>query len=551
VSCGSVDAALCKTSQPTWFWCAATQQDVSDGGDLCDRSYDTALRKGLTRQPSTIRIETRLVRRSIGRRLGAAVGALLGAAFLPTALAFADSYEIIPDPNSTEEITGFFGEPATPPAVAGSIQGQQVFEVFDTTTDKTVGTFDADESTNPSLYGAANELLLVTNDLSGTAGTATGDTPPVGSVIDIRDYGDGYGTVYSALASPEGDVLAKTLTTPYGTETMPAYYDVAAGLADDARLANDTFDDQPLQLTDGYDLAPATGATENITSVTGVPPADIAVEGNQLFNIYNATTDQVTGTFDGDVTNTSDVLLNYTEEILVTNDVSGTVGTAAGDTPPVGSLYNVFYILDDPSFYNVYAVTPTASGDVVSDTLVSRYGEITIPISFYDATGAMTVNSFTVPSDDESIIPVGGEQISSVDGVPPLDSSVQGYQEFELDDGSGNTIGTFDADVTTANGFFGNSSEALLVTADSGSAGTAAGDLPPVGSVFDVDSYGGGFETIYSDLVSTSGANVISETFVTPLGDFAINPAFDLAANAADSSFFVPTGLADLASNLF
>jgi hypothetical protein len=486
-----------------------------------------------------------LVRRRITHFLGGVVGVLLGAAFLPMAVAFADSYEIIPDPSSTEEITGFFGEPATPPAVAGSIQGQQVFDVFDTTTDKTVGTFDADESTNPSLYGAANELLLVTKDLSGTAGTATGDTPPVGSVIDIRNYGDGYGTIYSALASPEGDVLTKTLTTPFGTETMPAYYDVAAG------LSNNTLDDPPVRLTDGYELAPATGVTENITSVTGVPPADIAVEGNQLFDIYNAASDQATGAFDGEVTNTSDVLLNYTEEILVTSDVSGTVGTAAGDTPPVGSLYNVFYILDDPSFYNIYSVTPSSSGDVVSDTLVSRFGEIDIPISFYDATKAMTVNSFTVPSDDETIVPVGSEQISSVDGVPPLDSSVQGYQEFDLDNASGDQIGTFDADVTTANGFFGNSSEALLVTADSDAAGTAAGDLPPVGSVFDVDNYGLGFETIYSDLVSTTGSNVITETFVTPFGDFAIPPAFELAANAADSSFFVPSSLADLASSLF
>jgi hypothetical protein len=44
---------------------------------------------------------------------------------------------------------------------------------------------------------------------------------------------------------------------------------------------------------------------------------------------------------------------------------------------------------------------------------------------------------------------------------------------------------------------------------------------------------------------------VISETFVTPFGDFAIPPAFDLAANAADSSLFVPASLADLASSLF
>jgi hypothetical protein len=148
--------------------------------------------------------------------LGAVAGGLLGVAFLSAAVAVADSYEIIPDPSSTEQITGFFGEPATPPAVAGSIQGLQVFEVFDTTTNQTVGTFDADESTKPSLYGAAQELILVTNDLSGTAGTATGDTPPVGSVIDIANYGGGYQTIYSDLASPNGDVVTDSWTNPSG-----------------------------------------------------------------------------------------------------------------------------------------------------------------------------------------------------------------------------------------------------------------------------------------------------------------------------------------------
>jgi hypothetical protein len=44
---------------------------------------------------------------------------------------------------------------------------------------------------------------------------------------------------------------------------------------------------------------------------------------------------------------------------------------------------------------------------------------------------------------------------------------------------------------------------------------------------------------------------VITETLVTPFGDFALNPTFELAANAADSSFFVPTGLGELIASLF
>lgn len=493
-----------------------------------------------------------MVRRRTTDLLGAAAGGLLVATFLSTNFAHADTYEVLPDPSSTELVTGFFGEPATPPAVAGSIQGLQEFEVFDTTTSQTVGTFDADESTQPSLYGAAHELLLVTDDISGTAGTATGDTPPVGSVIDIGNYGNGVETIYSALTQPDGnDVVTLSLVTPSGTKTIPFFYDTALSPGDHMT------DQEPIVLTDGYELAPATGVAETITSVTGLAPTDVAIEGNQLFDVYDAATGEATGAFEGEVTNTSDVFLNYTEEILVTGDVSGTVGTAPGDTPAVGTLYNVFYLFGSDKFYNIYEVQPSADGNVVTDTLVTPYGDINIPISFYDATD-LGVEQFTVPTTGESIVPVGTEQISGVNGVPPLDSSYEGYQEFALNEAAGNQIGTFDADVTTTNDIFGGPdnifggySEAILVTADSGPAGTAAGELPTVGSVFDVNDLGFGFESVYSDLVSTTGPNVITETLVTPFGDFALNPTFELAANAADSSFFVPTGLGELIASLF
>lgn len=470
---------------------------------------------------------------------------MLSAAILPSAVAVADSYEILPDPNSTEVVTGFFGSPITPPAVANSFQGQQVFELFDKTTNQVVGTFDADESINSSLYGAGNQLLLVTNDLTGTTGTASGDVPPVGSVINIADFGHGYETIYSDLASTDGDVITKELITPFHTFSSPGYFDAALGYG---ILSADT---TPVQFTDGYNWAPATGVDENITSVTGLPPADIAIEGNQLFNVYDAASDQALGSFQGLVTNTSDFVLNLTEEIYVTQDISGTVGTAAGDTPVVGTLMNVFYFAD-PKIYNIYEVTPTDSGNVISDTLVTPFGDFNIPLP-YDATSAMDVSSFTLPNG-ESIVPVGNEIIVGVNGVPPVDSSFHGYQEFALEDASGHTIGTFDSDVASTTGLFGNlgnSSEAILVTADSGTAGTAAGELPPVGSEFDIVFHPAGIETIYSDLVSSTGANVISETLVTPWGDFSVPTSMDLAAHIADGWFFVPSGLGELVSNLF
>jgi hypothetical protein len=481
------------------------------------------------------------------RSLGAAAGALLCTALLPTAVAFADTYEILPDPSSTEVITGFYGEPATPPAVAGSVQGYQLFDVYDKTTGQVVGTFDAQESTQPSLYGAAHELLLVTNDVSGAAGVGAGDTPPVGSVIDIGNYGNGVQDIYSALAQPDGkDVVTLSLLTPSASKTIPFFYDAAQTAA--AHMT----DQQPIVLTDGYELAPATGAAETVTSITGLAPTDVAIGGTQLFNVYDAATGGALGAFNGEVTNTSDVFLNYTEEILVTGDVSGTVGTAPGDTPPVGSLYNVFYLFGSDKFYNIYEVQPSADGNVVTDQLVTPFGDIKIPIGFYDATN-LAPEQFTDPISGDSFIPVGSEQIAAIDGVPPLDSTYNGYQEFLLNDAAGNQLGTFDADVSTTNDIFGGPnnifggySEAILVTSDSPAAGTAAGELPTVGSVFDINHLGFGFESIYSDIVSpTGGPNVITETLVTPFGDIPIHPAFDLAANAAGGSFFVPDGLGE------
>ncbi len=224
-------------------------------------------------------------------------------------------------------------------------------------------------------------------------------------MIDIANFGKGYETIYSSLASPGGDVVTTTLTTPFGTESRPAVFDAAVGIGGTTSL-----DATPVQLNDGFFFAPATAVPENITSVTGLPPADIAVEGNQLFDVYNAASDQAMGAFDAKVTNTSDFVFNYTEEIFVTEDISGSVGTAAGDTPPVGSLYNVFYFFGDSQIYNLYSVTPSSSGNVVSDTLVTPYGDVNIPIP-YDATKGMTVE-FTIPSNGESIVPLSNEQIS-------------------------------------------------------------------------------------------------------------------------------------------
>ena len=460
-------------------------------------------------------------RRRITRTLGAAAGGLLGAAFLPAAAAFADSYEILPDPSSTETLTGVYGlENTAPPAETGSIQGYQEFEVYDTTTKQVVGTFGADESNSIDITGNTNSVLLVTSDDTGPVGTAAGDIPAVGSVIDSYNYaGDDFGYTYSALTStPAGgaDTVSDTFTTVgYGDVAVGSTYDAITAESGVTALGS-------IKLADGDEIEPV--GSESFTAISGAPPYDMAVQGTQEYELLSSNGAEI-GTFDADATTTTDLAGTTTEGILVTSDGSGTAGTSAADLPAVGSVFNVIDY-EDGAYPEVYSdlVSTTGGANVISFVDTTHFGTFDIPTSF-DAAAAETDHA-TIPFDGGDITPVGAETLTGINGLPPADVAIQGTQAFDFGSGS------FDADVTTTGtSVYAETTETLLVTSDiSGTGGTAAGDVPAVGSVIDVANYGSGFETVYTDLVSSTGPNVISETFVTPFGDFAIPSTFDAAS---------------------
>jgi hypothetical protein len=483
-----------------------------------------------------------MFRRLITRALGAAAGGLLGAAFLPAAVAVADDYEILPDPTSTETLTGVYQlQNTVPPAESGSIQGTQEFKVLDTTTNQVVGTFDADESNSVDIVRDTNTELLVTQDLSGTVGTDAGDTPAVGSVIDTYTYAGGdFGYVYSDLVSttPGGaDVISDTDVSPLGDLTSPGTFDAVSAETADTALP-------PITLVGGDEIVPASDSPETFTAISGAAPYDVAIQGTQEFDIVNSA-GTVVGTFDGDVTTTSDAVGTTTEALLVTQDLSGTVGTAAGDTPAVGSVFSVIDY-DDGAYPNIYSdlVSATPGGaDVISDTDDSLFGDLGVPTSL-NAVAAESDDA-TIPFDGDDIVAAPGttETLTGINGLPPADVAIQGTQEFDVVNSSGTVVGTFDADVTTTSSdVYGESTEALLVTSDvSGTSGTAAGDVPAVGSEIDVATDGLGLETVYSDLASTTGAGVISGTLLTPFGDLAIPTTFDAASGlVADTIALFP-----------
>jgi hypothetical protein len=430
-------------------------------------------------------------RRRITRHLGAAAGGL-GAAFLPVAVAFADDYTFTPVPEpGLNDVTGIFGLLTAPPATGGSIQETQPFDFYDTTTGVN-GTVNAQANIFTDPFGDSNQELFIPPDAAGTA-----DAPPVGSVFDTFTLGFGTGlqNVYSDIP---GAGVTDTLETPFGYVSIPyPFYDAAAVPGSNA--GDSAFEQY-------YGIFPT--GTDTPTAVTGDPPLDMGVQGTQTF-------DTAGETFQADTFNTSDLFANTSEALLVTS-------ASPGSSVPEGSVFNVINIFgNDSGFQDVYSAIPSANGgDVVSNSLVTPFGSIPISIPF----DAAAVQPVTVPlAGGYDFVPDGAEKFSGVGGVPPVDAVIQGTQTFVNATG-GAPAGSFDADVSTASSLFGIGDEALLVI-PSDTPGNAAGDIPPVGSEFNILTFGdSGIENVIADLASTTpgGAGVVSDTLVTPLGDYTI-----------------------------
>jgi hypothetical protein len=457
-------------------------------------------------------------RRRITRTLGAAAGGLLGFAFLPAAAALADDYVVTPDTSSTETVTGIYGYGfdglgTAPPALAGTVQGDQPFDYSDVTTGET-GTFSGYEDTSTDTLGESNVGVYVASDTSGA------DAPPVGSVFDTYTFGDGlYENIYSAIPSAGGDQISDILVTPGGDYTIPVTFDAAAATAVDAG---------GVPIGNGDDIVPVADS-QLIVSLSGIPPLDESLQGNQIFNVSSGG-----GSFESHEAITQDIIGFHTEAVLVSQDDSGTVGTAAGDTPAVGSIFNTISL---GGVENVYSDLVSSSGaNVITDTVETSSGDFTIPVTF-DAAEVESLSNGTdvdVPDsyqiDPSSDFDFTGED-DGINGLPPINVGVQGTQDFGFTDGG--QSGSFTADVTNTLDALDNSTETILVTSSSNA------DALPVGSVFETVTWGDtGFGNIYSDIASTAaGGDIISDTLVTPFGDFTVPMSFDGAAGLAGDLF--------------
>ena len=434
-----------------------------------------------------------------------------------------NGYNLVP--SSTELVTSFYGQWTFWPGGPTLIQGQQQYSVVDPVTQQTVGTFDALVSTGSpfTIRSRYVELLVTAND-GINVGTGAGQTPPVGSLIASFDLLGGFGWSYSAMPASPSTAISFKLVTPFGDLPIPFGFDAAKGIADH------TVNDQPINLGNGYSIAPADPTGETYVGTSGFLPYYTTVQARDVFNVRDAAGSTV-GSFEGVVTPTADVMGVHTQAILVTRVIDGTVGTNPGDVPAVGSVFNVMYENDTTSV--LYTSLADPYGDVVSNikfdgTTVTNIN--TFPLNILDASAPPPVKRLPI-AGGYSFLPTSPLTPTGVNGLPPREIQIQGYQEFGLYDSAGVQQGSFTANVATQTDMYGNFSQALLVTeVTDGTAGTAPGDVPPVGSVFNYVYFGNsGFGTYNSAMPSSSGAKT-SFTFLTPLIDIPMWSMYDASA---------------------
>ena len=449
-----------------------------------------------------------------------------------------NGYNLVP--SSTELVTSSYGQWTYWPGGPTLVQGQQQYSVVDPATKQSVGTFDALVSTGSPFNVRSKyvELLVTAND--GTnVGSGAGQIPPVGSLISTFDLIGGFGWSYSAFptSSPTSAKAAVTfkLTTPFGDIPIPFTFDASKGIADH------TVDNRPVNLGNGYSIAPADPTGETYVGTSGFLPYYTTVQAREVFNLRDSSGSKV-GSFEGVVTPTEDVMGVYTQAILVTRVIDGTTGTTPGDVPPVGSVFNVMYRGQDDNYVR-YVSMPSASGDVISVVAVNGTEERnirTFPMNLLDASALPPIARLPV-AGGYSLLPTSAVLPTGVNGLPPREIQVQGYQQFGVYDSAGVVHGSFDADVATQLDMYGIHSQSILVTkVTGGTPGTAPGDVPPVGSVFNYVYFGnGGFGTSYSSMPSQSG-NKISFKILTPLVNIPTWSMYNASEGVAGVSFFDP-----------
>ena len=207
---------------------------------------------------------------------------------------------------------------------------------------------------------------------------------------------------------------------------------------------------------DKYDITPDPTSAGPFTAIDGMPPQDQAVAGLQYYNYQDLTTGD-TGSFEGlslhDVAAsgvTNQEILALPQALAMQRDA-----LVGGDNAPAqGSFFDTLnYGNGVENVYTDLAGTGLGSTNTISDTVVTPFGNFTMPTTF-DATAALQPAEFTYPSNSAvfpgySFVPDANDhlEIRSIGGTLPFDQSVSGIQIYDVDDATGTEVDQFEGRV--------------------------------------------------------------------------------------------------------
>ena len=458
--------------------------------------------------------------------------------------------------------------------------GSQQFTVEDSS-NTTLGTIDTHVNDQNLLGINTAQFTVVSSDpASGLSDSQAAALPTDGTVYSITNLGSGLANVYEAIPNADGTAassITDTLVTPFGNVNVPTTYDAiaplnpatplealgdtsgAAGASDNAfTIGATTFDPG----ADGF----STPLVPNVFSVApllnfGAGSLDIsgggAPEATQNFEVFTGGTDA------GQVQTSlmySDLLgLNSTQ---FTVEGVTPIGDAT-DLPAVGTVYSVTDL--GSGYENIYVAIPNAddtAASSITDTLTTPFGNINLstpydaiapldpatPLAALASTNAsLSDNAFTI--DGTTFDPGAGgfNTVHDLFGIAPLLEIAGGQlvepgsafsfatQGVEAFDSSGTDLGslTFGENMSNILGFI-DTTQFNVVSEDAASGLTAsqAAELPAVGTIYSVTDFGSGFENIYEAIpnADVTAASSITDTLVTPFGDFQLPSMFDAIA---------------------
>lgn len=446
----------------------------------------------------------------------APTAAVTTAQTLPIVLNF-KGYNVVPA--GIETVSAFYGQWTYWPGVSSTTQGTQDFNLVNAVTQESVGSFTAlIQQGDPTSLGTKYVQLLVTANDGQNVGVEAGQTPPVGSIISSWTALGMFGWKYASMpTSPDTNKVTFLAVTPFGDIPVPFFwYDAGEG------VANHTFDNKPIAVGSGYSIVPSNPVGERILGTSGLLPLFNAIQGAQRFNVVDS--DGVSaGSFEGNFTTTGDVLGIATEAIYVTANDGVNVGTGPGQVPPVGSVYNVAY-LDLLRSVLLYSSKPTADGTVIETTLATPLG--TIPLNFIRLNASVEPPMDLLGTGGKSYVATSEQLPRGVNGLPPRDVQVQGYQQFDVFNTDGTTkLGSVDAAVVSQWDSYGLHSKSLLITkVTSGTPGAGTTNVPTVGTVVNFIMLRNLNFGVSTSITPVPTGEVRALQFITPFGVIPLTP---------------------------